>query len=255
MCTKGHAKLKIKSTDYEIETGYFFFDSNRIEAEVTPSAGYQEKVILLGEDDYLYVSHKLGMDLFLIYAKNYFVAKLSEEKTKQFLCIAEELEHIEKEQRNADSKEILFNKMEQNLYHNLIALKGTEWLFQNHKEEIVNESSHDVFLLLQSIFSTEKAIISVDEFIKGQNIQKRAVNDQLKKITGLSIKQWLNTVSVDNCKYCLRTTSLSLKEASKFLGFPDANTFEKYFKRHTGFTPTEYRNTFGGNIPNDSILP
>ena len=40
----------------------------------------------------------------------------------------------------------------------------------------------------------------------------------------------------------LRKPELSIQQVADQLGFSDASTFGKFFRRHTGKTPTEYRN-------------
>ena len=39
----------------------------------------------------------------------------------------------------------------------------------------------------------------------------------------------------------LRTTNDSMQEIAFQLNFPDQSFFSRYFKKHTGITPAEYR--------------
>ena len=43
-------------------------------------------------------------------------------------------------------------------------------------------------------------------------------------------------------KALLQSTSLSIQEISNRLSFPDQSFFGRYFKKHTGKSPLQYRN-------------
>ncbi len=47
--------------------------------------------------------------------------------------------------------------------------------------------------------------------------------------------------TVQMAKALLDKSSKSIKEISQELGFPEQFTFRKYFKLHTGMSPTDYR--------------
>ena len=65
-----------------------------------------------------------------------------------------------------------------------------------------------------------------------------------KHAFGVGIKDYINSVKTDNAKNLLSTTMASVKEISAMLSFPNENAFVKYFKYHTGLTPSEYRNIY-----------
>lgn len=64
-----------------------------------------------------------------------------------------------------------------------------------------------------------------------------------KKVTGVSVMQYLKEVKIDRAKTLLLTTDMSLIEISTLLCFCNQGNFTKTFKHITGLTPTEYRNT------------
>lgn len=53
--------------------------------------------------------------------------------------------------------------------------------------------------------------------------------------------QWMISYTVSQAKFMLTQTQLSIKEVAEKLGFPEQFTFRKYFKAHTGMSPTEFR--------------
>jgi AraC-like DNA-binding protein len=43
-------------------------------------------------------------------------------------------------------------------------------------------------------------------------------------------------------KILLKTTPLTLQEIAHRMNFPDQSFFGRYFKKHTGLSPLQYRN-------------
>ncbi|WP_366518190.1 helix-turn-helix domain-containing protein, partial [uncultured Mucilaginibacter sp.] len=42
-------------------------------------------------------------------------------------------------------------------------------------------------------------------------------------------------------KVLLRNYEISIAQVAEEINFPDQSSFGKYFKKHTGFSPSEYR--------------
>jgi AraC-like DNA-binding protein len=60
--------------------------------------------------------------------------------------------------------------------------------------------------------------------------------------TGKSPLQWINGVLINEAKTLLRKPDASIKQVADELHFGDQSSFGKFFKRHEGLTPVEYRN-------------
>lgn len=64
-----------------------------------------------------------------------------------------------------------------------------------------------------------------------------------KQISGLSASACIEQVVVANAKSLLVSTGMTIQQVADRLNFPNASFFSKYFKRITGQTPKEYRNS------------
>lgn len=62
-----------------------------------------------------------------------------------------------------------------------------------------------------------------------------------KEVTGKSANDFIQMAVVEEITYYLRSTTLSVKEISNKLGFPNISFFGKYVKQHLGASPNEYR--------------
>lgn len=63
----------------------------------------------------------------------------------------------------------------------------------------------------------------------------------IKEISGRSAGEWIDEQVVLEAKARLKTSSQTIQEVSDQLGFPNQSFFGKYFKHHTGMSPSEYR--------------
>ena len=63
----------------------------------------------------------------------------------------------------------------------------------------------------------------------------------VKEASGRSVPDWLNELLILDAKNMLRHSDMTIKEISSSLNFPSQSFFFRFFKNHTGQTPTQYR--------------
>ncbi len=64
----------------------------------------------------------------------------------------------------------------------------------------------------------------------------------IKQVSGRSAPDWIDSFVILEAKNMLKYTDNSIKEIVFKLHFPNPSVFYKFFKAHTGMTPSEYRN-------------
>lgn len=72
-------------------------------------------------------------------------------------------------------------------------------------------------------------------------ISTRYLSSVVQKITGKTPKEIIDIHCTQEIKTLLRTTSESVQEIAFRLRFPDQSFLARYFKKHTGMSPIEYR--------------
>jgi AraC-like DNA-binding protein len=63
-----------------------------------------------------------------------------------------------------------------------------------------------------------------------------------KKNSGKTANEWITEHVLEDIRYYLRQTDLSIKQICDKLAFPNTSFFGKYVKDHFGVTPLEFRN-------------
>lgn len=62
-----------------------------------------------------------------------------------------------------------------------------------------------------------------------------------KKQSGKTANEWITEHVMEDIRYYLKSTDLSIKQVCNRLGFPNPSFFGKYVKEHFGITPTQLR--------------
>ena len=61
------------------------------------------------------------------------------------------------------------------------------------------------------------------------------------RVSGKSPMRWITDSVMEQCYMLLKTTTMSVKEISNQMGFPNPSFFGQYFRDEAGMTPLEYR--------------
>ena len=82
---------------------------------------------------------------------------------------------------------------------------------------------------------------TVQYYAEKQSLTPRHFADIIKQESGYTPMEWINMVTINQAKNLLRQPDVQVKDVAAQLGFPEQFTFRKYFKTHTGMSPTEYQ--------------
>jgi AraC-like DNA-binding protein len=63
----------------------------------------------------------------------------------------------------------------------------------------------------------------------------------LKELTGKSANKWIEDALIVEAKVLLKMPQTTVQQVADKLNFSDQSTFGKFFKKHIGLSPMEYR--------------
>lgn len=92
--------------------------------------------------------------------------------------------------------------------------------------------------LVRATFDTNYTIAQYAEQLQ---TTEQKLNEQAKTFTGKTAQMVVHGLIASEAKRLLTYESLSVKEVAFRLGFNDPFYFSNYFKKHTGVSPTAYR--------------
>ncbi|MBP3965319.1 AraC family transcriptional regulator [Paenibacillus lignilyticus] len=83
--------------------------------------------------------------------------------------------------------------------------------------------------------------ISLADIAATYSLNERYLNHIFKGATGIPLGRYLMKIRIEQAKRLLRTTHLQITDIAMDTGFFDAAHFCKSFKKHTDYTPAEYK--------------
>jgi AraC family transcriptional regulator, transcriptional activator of pobA len=81
----------------------------------------------------------------------------------------------------------------------------------------------------------------VEFYAKQLSVSPNHLNKCLKDVFGKSASQTISEHLILEAKVLLHQPSISVSEISFSIGFDDPSYFGRFFRKHTGYTPTEFR--------------
>jgi|GEM_PF-1076645 AraC-type DNA-binding domain-containing proteins len=121
------------------------------------------------------------------------------------------------------------------------------------KDEIIYDKNEDTldeqfFKQLETAFfsiSPEKPLVGKTPayFAEQVHCSVDLLNQTLKKASGKTTQQLIHERIIDEAGVLLRHSNYSIKEIAWMLHFQETAHFLNFYKKHTGTTPKEYRNS------------
>ncbi|MDR2954379.1 MAG: helix-turn-helix domain-containing protein [Prevotella sp.] len=121
------------------------------------------------------------------------------------------------------------------LYSNLKnRLTSKDLVSETRKERI----AYNFFLLIIDHFKENREIYY---YANRLCITPKYLTTIIKQVSGRSAKEWINEYIMMEIKYLLKNTSLNIQEITVKTMFSNQASLGRFFKKHTGMSPSEYR--------------
>lgn len=115
--------------------------------------------------------------------------------------------------------------------------------YEPFKNEIVSRQGRmsDQFLsLVQQNFRKERFL---DFYAEKLEVTPKHLSRTVKRQTGYTAVEWIERYVILEAKVLLKSSNLNVQQIADELNFPSQSFFGKYFKKQTGQSPKEFRNS------------
>lgn len=89
--------------------------------------------------------------------------------------------------------------------------------------------------------------ITSEDVCKALSCSRSHISHQFKSQTGMSIREYITVLRLNDAKHLLKYSDLSITEIAFTVGFGSSNYFTNVFKKDTGMSPGTYRKTAKDN--------
>lgn len=137
-------------------------------------------------------------------------------------------------------RDTIMRNMLQNVFMNVYdSLSRRSVISGEEHSDRHNELYHKYVALVRDNFREQH---NVAFYAEQMCITTRYLSTIVRNVSGDSPKDIIDRMIILEMKILLRTTAFSIQEISLRLHFPDQSYMGRYFRKHTGESPSEYRN-------------
>ncbi|MBL4798933.1 MAG: helix-turn-helix domain-containing protein [Oleispira sp.] len=110
-----------------------------------------------------------------------------------------------------------------------------------HQDDLVNK--------IQAVIEQDCTIsLSIDELATQYNVSQRTLIRRFNSALGMPPNTYLQSVRIEHARKMLEESDFNIDTVMNKIGYEDASSFRRLFKKRTGLTPTEYRNRFSRRL-------
>ena len=133
------------------------------------------------------------------------------------------------------------------LLYEVLMLLDREYKKVNMEEETTSKEVGNIHIdkFMKLVESHLKEQHSVQYYADKLCVTTRHLSKTIQQTVGCTAKEWIDDYVILELKVTLHSTALSIQEIANQFNFPDQSYLGRYFKHHTGMSPTAYRENYG----------
>ena len=152
----------------------------------------------------------------------------------------------------ANSELPMYKDAVRSLISSMVSIAAGQWIADINRlrdEKVVKVNSRSehkaltfrqfIKLVSENYTQQRQVIFYADQLCMSPKYLSKLVKD----VSGKSAPEWIDSYVLLEAKHLLKYSDMPIKEIVFRLNFSNQTVFYKYFKAHTGMTPTDYRNS------------
>lgn len=239
-CDKGCVKYNIDTIPQTVTAGNcIIVSAGQVIDDVWISNDYEGRVVFISQR---YVQEVLtgmhGLSSIFLFSRLHPVFGMSREEARNilsfYLLIRQKISETDHRFRRDTVKALIqaFLYDAGNIFWNVY-----------DAEEAKSTRNEEIFMhfigLVEKHFKVERR---VTWYALQLHMTPKHLSETIKKVSRQTPGEWIDNYVMLELRVLLRNSTLSIKEISERMHFPNQSFLGKYFKQHTGVSPKEYRN-------------
>lgn len=237
-CRKGTANIEIDLIPYEIVANtQLIIIAGSIVHNISNSDDFKISYITFKHEVYDEATAQLEPS-FTFFLKEYPCVQLGEKRINKMNYLVEAMADFYYEKTNCFRIKIFKNNIQSFL---LDVYDKTRTLFKIDKSEEVGRREELFIKFIHLIHKYCPQQREVGFYAGKLYITSRYLSSITQNVADKSAKYIIDKHAIQRIKIMLKYSNMSIQDISYELNFPDQSFFSRYFKKHTGMSPLEYR--------------
>ena len=236
--TQGTAKADINLISYDIKApSLVIVRGTQIMQPTYISPDFRANVIVMSkrfrENVFIFVNNTPLYTL----SSRHPVVSIPEGIMPEYQRFCSDLQSILKNEGNPYASQALLFKVVEFIFNTAYRC------YEPFTNEIVSRQGRmsDRFLtLVQENFRSERFL---DFYAGKMEVTPKHLSRTVKAQTGFTAVEWIERFVILEAKVLLKSSNLNIQQIADELNFPSQSFFGKYFKKFTGMSPKEFRNS------------
>ena len=238
LCTKGQIKYRMDTEEQIVEAGDLLVVSERhIIEEYKPSEDMEGLCIMMSVDFFHEIIKTVhDVSSLFVFARMRPILKLQPEEIETFKEYFQFIKQKLSDNHNHFRKDLIRTLMLAMFYD----VGNVIYRVKNFNESLM--SSEKVFTaFLKMVEENCRKERRVAWYAQQLQITPKYLSQAVKRVSGQAAVEWIENYVTMELRVMLKNSSLSIKEIANEMNFPNQSFLGKYFKEHTGMTPSAYR--------------
>lgn len=124
------------------------------------------------------------------------------------------------------------------IFYEVLSVYKERFAYDKFKRTRNEETFYKFYSLIEKEYCKERSVVHYADRLC---ISPKHLSMVVKKVSGRTASDWIDDYVILQAKQMLRSSSLTIQEVSRELNFSNQSFFGKYFKKHVGLSPSEYR--------------
>ncbi|MBM6959904.1 AraC family transcriptional regulator [Bacteroides caecigallinarum] len=237
-CRKGTAHIEIDLIPYELVANtQLIIIAGSIVHNISNSDDFKISYITFKHEVYDEATAQLEPS-FTFFLKEYPCVQLGEKRINKMNYLVEAMKDFYNEKTNCFRVKIFKNNIQSFL---LDVYDKTRTLFKIDKSEEVGRREELFIKFIHLIHKYCPQQREVGFYAEKLYITSRYLSSITQNVADKSAKYIIDKHAIQRIKIMLKYSNMSIQDISYELNFPDQSFFSRYFKKHTGMSPLEYR--------------
>lgn len=239
LCTEGNAQFTIDTQRHDVKKNDIIVISDRHVIDEYVASDDVNGLAMMMSVNFFYevVKDVRDVSLLFLFSRNHPVVSLNEEEVQTFKQYFFFLKKKVADNSNHFKRDLV-RTLVLSMFYDLSNVIYRVQQVENKRQTRADDIFTRFIKLVEENYKRERR---VGWYAEQLSITPKYLSETVKSVSKNTPNEWIDKYVTLEARVLLKTSTLSIKEISDELNFPNQSFLGKFFKEHVGMSPSAYR--------------